>query len=699
MSPLPYRPSTPKTPGAWVILLAQGLVVVLAVVLTGRLWFLQVPMGDYYHELAAENRVQDLIVPAARGEIVDAAGRRLVGNESNLVVSADFHALAEQNDGGVGVLTDLADVLDTEVEQLQQRTRLCGPDVERPCWAGSPYQPITLAEDVEPERVLRILERQEEFPGISAQQLWRRDYPHGEMAAQILGYLQPVTEDELEQREQLRTQFTGVDLVGRDGVEASYDEQLRGNAGLRRLAVDAAGNVTEVVEETMPDSGQTLVTTIDSQVQGVAEGALEAGLDRSRGQGYPADSGAVVVMDVTNGDVVAMASSPSYDPSVWDGGIDQETYDRLLSEHAGEPLTSRAVQGLYPPGSTFKPSTMSAAVEDGYDLHGNYPCPSSYQVGNRAFKNYESGSYGTISLHRALVVSCNTIFYKFGHEQWLQDGGSDPVDDPVDAEPTMARGFGFGSPTGIDLPDEPTGRIPDRTWKQEYWEQTKDQACENAESGYEGQANAGYLRQADREHCVDGYAWRAGDAANFAIGQGDVLVSPLQLAVAYSAIANGGTVYEPRVGKGFVSPSGDVETIEPEVAGEVPASDETLSYIRDALGDVTRSGTASGAFGDFPQNEVAVAGKTGTSTSVGRTESALFASYAPADDPRLAVVVVLSQGGTGGTYAAPVAAQVYEGIYGVGGANEAALPEGEPPTELPEMEPNGEVVPPEDVEP
>jgi penicillin-binding protein 2 len=694
---------TARPPGArsgvrWGVVLAQLLVLAMAAVMLGRLWYLQVPMADHYQAQASENRVQELSVPAARGGILDSSGHTLVGTTTNLVVSADYHALGEQEDGGQAVLEELAAVLDEDPEELSARMRLCGGGVERPCWPGSPYQPVTLADDVEPERVLQILERQEDFPGISADRHWRRDYPHGELAAQVVGYLQPVTQEELEAREELRTQFTGVDLVGRDGVEASYDEQLRGVAGSRRLAVDAQGNVTGVVSDTAPEPGNHLVTSIDAEVQRLTEAALERGIADARAEGNPAETAAAVVMDVHNGGIVAMASLPSYDPGVWDGGIDQDTYEDLLSQDAGEPLTSRAVQGLYPPGSTFKISSLAGAVEDGYSLHSAYGCPGSYMVGDREFENYEGGAHGTISLHRALVVSCNTIFYRFAYEQWLRDGGIDPVDEPREAQAEMARGFGFGTPTGIDLPEEPAGRIPDRTWKQEYWEETQEQACDEAEQADSASAgrdprHADYLRRLAREHCAEGYVWRAGDAANFAIGQGDVLVSPLQLATAYAALANGGTVYEPRIGKALVSADGEeVTPIEPAVAGEVPAESRTLAYMRNALAEVTTGGTAGGAFDGFPHNKVAVAGKTGTSTQEGREASAFFASYAPADDPRLAVVVVIPEGGTGGSHAAPVVREIYEGIYGLGG-EEPALAGGEPPEDLPEVEPDGTVVP------
>ncbi|RNL87655.1 penicillin-binding protein 2 [Halostreptopolyspora alba] len=695
------------------MLAAQILVVALAATLTARMWYLQVPMAEHYQSLAAANHIQELVVPATRGQILDAQGRPLVRNRTELTVSADYHQLERSPDGGEEVLRNVADLLDVPFEELQRRTRLCGPDVSRPCWQGSPYQPITLVEDVDARLALQIMERREDFPGITAQQRPVRGYPMEDRAAQLLGYLQPVTQEELEEREDLRTQFTGVDYVGRDGLEAVYDDELRGTSGVRKYEVDSRGNVTGVFSETPPEPGDHLVTSIDERVQRVTEDALAKGLESAGG---PADSAAAVVLDVNTGHVVSMASLPSYDPSVWEGGIDQETYDELLSEDAGDPLTSRAIQGQYPPASTFKVTSLAAGAENGVPLDKTFSCPSSISVGGRSFQNYEGSGHGSLSLHKAIVVSCNTVFYQMAYDMWKEDGGLSPDEEPEDAMTTMAHDFGFGEPTGIDLPHEGSGRVPDREWKREYWEDTREQACERAERGYpeeDDPERAEYLEQVAEEQCADGYRWRAGDAVNFSIGQGDLVVTPLQLARAYAAIANGGTLHEPRIGKALVAADGtgvtEIESGEPD---KLPVSDRTLDYLRSALADVPRKGTARGAFGGFPLDEVPVAGKTGTATSTGKKESGWFASYAPADDPQFAVVVLISQGGTGGAVAAPVVREIYDGIYGFSGPEDAddaesadgdpddqrgsepALPGGEPPTELPTVRSDGSIVAP-----
>ncbi|WP_017573970.1 penicillin-binding protein 2 [Nocardiopsis halotolerans] len=691
------------------LLLAQILVLVLFAVLAMRLWYLQIPMGEHYRELAVANHHQQLIVPATRGQILGASGRPLVNNSVELVVSGDYHELTGMDDGGRKVLTDLSEVIGVPLEELQKRMRLCGPDVSRPCWPGSPYQPVTLADDVEPSVALQIMESSDRFPGISAQAQAIREYPQGEHAAQMLGYLQPVTQEELEAREDLRTQFTGIDMVGRDGVEAVYDAQLRGTAGRRVLGVNNHGGVMEVLSETAPEPGMHLVTHIDLGVQKIAEAALAEGMANARPR-YKADSGAAVVLDVRTGGVVAMASLPTYDPEVWRGGIDQGSFDQLLGEEANNPLLSRAVQGTYPPGSTFKVSSLSAAAENGYSLRSTYACPGSVTLAGQNYQNYAGQGYGPISLHKAIVISCNTVFYNFGYQMWKDDGGLYPDGGADEAMAEMARGFGFGSPTGIDLPYETSGRIPDREWKRTFWQTNRESNCHRGEHGYPEVAKtdpsrAAYLKLLAYEQCVTGFQWRANEAVNFSIGQGDVLVTPLQLANAYAAIANGGTLHEPRIGKALVSADGtEVRRIEPVVSGRLPVSDETLEYLQGALTAVPKEGTASGAFAGFPQDEVSIAGKTGSADAEGRQVSAWFASYAPADDPRYAVVVLVSQGGTGGATAAPIARAIYEGIYGfefsgqvtpdveiAAGEGKPQIPGGVPPEELPTIRPDGSI--------
>ncbi|GAA4910040.1 penicillin-binding protein 2 [Streptomonospora salina] len=677
----------------------QLVVLMLFAALTARMWYMQVPRAEHYQELALASHTQKLIEPALRGRIVDARGRPLVTNRTELTVTADYHDLLERGDDGAAVLRRVADLIDRPYEKLRDRVRLCGPENGRPCWQGSPYQPIPLADDVEPRVALQIMERQEEFPGISAQQMAMREYPNDELAGQMLGYLQPITEEEFEAREDLRAEFSGVDRVGRGGVEAVYDERLRGDSGEHILAVSSQGDVRGTVSRTSPEPGMHLVTSIDADVQQVAEDALRGAVDKASSAGKPVDSGAAVVLDVRTGRVVAMASQPDYNPEVWSGGIDADTYEKLLSEDSGQPLVSRALQGQFPPGSTFKPTTLAAAAKDGASLDGSYSCPGSIGLAGRSWDNFGGAGYGSMDLHRSIVVSCNTVYYQLGYNMWREHRGEKETRDPVSA---MAHGFGYGEPTGIDLPHESGGRVPDLQWKRQYWLDTRETSCERAEKGYpevaeEDPGRARYLKSLAGEQCRSGGQWHAGDAINRAIGQGDMLVTPLQLARAYAAIANGGTVYEPRVGRAFLSPDGErVEEIEPVEAGELPVDDRTLNYIQKALTRVPKEGTASGAFGGFPQDRVSVAGKTGTATAQGREDSSWFASYAPTDDPQFAVVAMIPEAGTGGSAAAPLVREIYEGIYGFADSGEAALASGAPAASLPKVREDGTISSPEE---
>ncbi|GAA0561253.1 penicillin-binding protein 2 [Actinomadura livida] len=672
----------------------------LLLVLVGRMWTLQVLEGDHYRDIAAQNRMRDIVVPALRGMILDDRGRPLARNTSSLVVSVDRTTLSRQDDGGEAVLRRLANVLGMSQEEIDKRTRLCSPTVQRPCWPGSPYQPIPVEDHADPKRALQIMERQEDFPGVTAQIQPVRAYPEpeGASAVQTLGYLQPVTQEELDKREGLKvTGYSGVDLVGRDGLEAQYDKALRGEAGYRRVLVDAQGRVTGIAEKKEPVPGNHLVTSIDAGVQGAAEKALEEGIKAARKGGRPADSGAAVVMDVRTGRMVAMASFPSYDPSVWTGGISQKKYDELLGEKNNSPLISRVTQGQGPPGSTFKVSSMAAAVKAGYDLHGTYNCPGSYMVGSRAFNNFQGANLGSMNLHTALVKSCDTIFYKFAHEMWLRNGGRNAPPDAKNPMVEMARGFGFDARTGIDLPSESSGRIPDAPWKRQYWEATREANCRGAKEGYPDVAKtdpgrAAYLKAIAAENCVEGYVWRAGDAANLSIGQGNVLVTPLQLVRAYAAIANGGKLYTPRIGVAVVRPDGSVaERIDPPEPARVPIDEKVLAYMRKALAEVPTDGTAGGAFAGFDLKRVAVAGKTGTAERYGNADMSWFASFGPVKSPRYAVVAMVSQGGFGAQTAAPIVRKVWEAMYGTKDSK-PILEDGRLPTDIPKL-PGSETAP------
>ncbi|MCU1693501.1 MAG: penicillin-binding protein 2 [Frankiales bacterium] len=673
----------------------QVLVVSLLATLLGRLWFLQVHSADAYAEAASTNRVRQVVTTAPRGGVYDVRGRPLVRNRTALVVTVDRARLRREPDHGASVLARLGKVLGKPATLLRSETTPCGGTVKPPCWRGSPYQPVPVQEYASDDaaglrRVLAVEEHREDFPGVATQYAAVRDYPQGTRAAHVLGYLGPISPEET-----ALPQYDGVQdsaLVGRSGVEASYDAALRGADGVQQLLVDHVGTVTGVQSDTPARPGDSLVLSLDAGVQQAAEQALEHAVQRARtlparggGGTYKADSGSVVVMEAKTGRVVAMASYPSYDPSVFVGGASDEEYAQLVDESRGAPLVFRAIQGAYAPASTFKPVSTSAVLGDGYARDGIYPCPGAYApLGGK--RNFEGESFGPITLRTALVKSCDTVFYDFAYEQWLRDGGNDPVARPKDPMVRMAQAFGLGTRTGVDLPAERSGTIADRAFLQERWERLRGEYCKGADNPDLDAER----RRADREFCDDGNRFRAGDAANFAIGQGDTLVTPLQLATVYAAIANGGTVLEPHVARALLSADGStVREVRPKVRGHVPVSKDDLAFLREALHGVTTEGTARGSFGGFP---VAVAGKTGTGEVAGKQDTAWFASFAPVQDPQLVVVGMVSQGGTGATTAAPMVREVYDALYGVG--RPSVLPGGRLPSGLPVVRADGTVGPP-----
>ncbi|UGQ09777.1 penicillin-binding protein 2 [Yinghuangia sp. ASG 101] len=678
------------------LIILQVLVLSLVITLFGRLWYLQIRQGDEYSKAAVSNNVRQVVTPAVRGAILDDQGRPLVANRTTLVVSASRTELLKQPDKGEAVLERLAKVLGMPAEDLKMKIRLCDAEVSQPCWNGSPYQPIPIMQGATTEQALAIMEHREDFPGITAEPTAVRAYPapEGVNAAHTLGYLSPVTDEELaKQKEDGKNELQRSDQVGRSGLERTYDADLRGQAGVTGLSVDNVGRVTGTVSETPSIPGNHLVTSIDARIQAVAEQQLQEALLRARGtfdsgntgRFFEGDSGAVVVMDVKTGRVVAMASAPTYDPNVWVGGISAKDYETLSSPEAGTPLMPRTIQGQFAPGSIFKVISTSAAAENGYSLKGNYPCPGSITVGGITFNNLEGSAYGDISLARALEVSCNTVFYGLSYDMWLKQGGLQGTHHPM---VDMARAYGLGSVTGIDIPGEVPGRIVDQSVRRAEWEQNKATWCRNAEDP----KLSAQQRLVNHENCIDGWQFRAGDAVNFAIGQGETLVTPLQMARVYAAVANGGTLYEPTIGKAVVAPDGRVvREIQPEVSGKLPISPQTLAYLKTALQGVSVNGTAAGVFGGtWPMDKLPIGAKTGTGSVQNKQSTSWFATFGgPTDGPQYAVVMMVSQGGTGSGTSGPSVRKIYEALYGVdeqGNIDPARAMLPSPPAALPAID-------------
>lgn len=689
------------------LVVVQVMVLSLFATLLARLFYLQVIAGDTYQSAAAAQTLRQVVIPAPRGLIVDDQGRPLVANRSAWVISVDRTLLQKLSaDEQRTVLTRVASVVGKTYPQVLAMTQLCTDTGSDPllCWSGPSVQPIPIASNVSTGVATDVLERNEDFPSILAQTQSVRAYPSlfGLNAAPLVGYLSQITQGELQHAQQTYDRsLTASSLVGRSGLEEQYDQYLRGMPGYQQVAVNFAGQVLGQGEDIAPIPGDTLVTSIDARVQAVAEKQLADAItadrknfDKVTGRNFAADSGSVVVMDARNGRIVAMASSPTYNPNIWVGGISQKNLNRLYSARANDPLLFRATQGQYAPGSTFKPELTVGALNSGLTTNTEFNCGSSLDVGGHIFGNYESESYGMITFQKALQVSCDTFFYQVGLHFYNKYGSNPANVNAFDPLVKYAKAFGFGSPTGVDIPGEASGRIADRRWKLAYWKEMKGYYCSMAKKG---NAPNAFLRAFAPEFCSAGYLYNPGDAANFSIGQGDTLVTPLQLARAYAAISNGGTLYEPRIGRAIVSPSGRlIKNIPPVVAGHIPSSRAAIAYVDQALRTTLEpGGTLAWKFGGFPLNQIQIRGKTGTAEVVGKQSTGWVATYTK----DYVVVMTISQGGTGSGSSGDAVRAIWNALYGIDSnnvvnLNRSAIPGVLLPAGLPTFSKDGSVLPP-----
>ena len=680
------------------LLVVQILVVSLMTALFGRLFYLQVAAGPKYREAALSIQSRDVVSPATRGLIVDGYGVPLAMNKAGLAITIDRIVIDKLEDKGVGVMKRLAVLLNLKYADIYQNTRLCGelPKGEKVgCWQGSRFQPIPITKSADPDITLQIVERSDEFPGVDAQPVAIRSYPSylDVNAAHVLGYVGPLTESDLLASN--GTQYFRSETIGKTGLEIQYDSFLRGQPGIRTVIVDRKESITRESQNTQPVAGNHLVTSLDVRLQAATEKALKEAVLRGRANGYTSDSGAAIVMDVRTGRILALASYPTYDPNAWEKGLTIEQAADLFSEKKSVPALNRALQGLFAPASTFKVVSVVAAASAGYDLKANYKCPSQVQVGTRAFQNFDSKNQGTMNMKKAIAVSCDTIWYQIAFDEWLRDGGLKPKSDPNDYFFKAAQAFQITERVGIDLPSESRSRLADREYKKKWYQQNKDFYCNYKTRATKAQQTP-FLLQLAAENCVDGDKIRAGDAVNFSIGQGDTVVTPLKLTQMYAAIANGGTIWQANIAKAVVKTDGTViRTFTPQKLGTLDVDASTIKFLQDSLREVVVSGTGAGAFSGFP---IEVSGKTGTGQVFGKNpngslkdDTSWFASFAPSNNPRYAVVMMVGQGGFGASTSGVGVRQIYEAIYGVSGnkiiPGAALFPEGKPPTQLPKISP------------
>jgi penicillin-binding protein 2 len=609
----------------------------LFAVLFLRLWALQVLSGTQYLKTAQNNQLRTVRIDAPRGPILDRHGMPLVTNVPGTAIEIWPADLPRDRAARRAELHQLSQIVHVPFGQI-----VTGIRKRR----GDPLTPVTVRESVRETQVRYISEHAQDFAGIRVAQTFLRHYPYRTLAAQILGYVSEVSPQELK-HEPAAAVHAG-DTIGQSGVEAAYDPYLRGIPGQAKLRVDSLGRPrSSVTPVNSPRPGNALRLTIDLGVQQAAERALADGIAAARAQGHwAADGGAIVALDPRDGSVIAMASSPTYDPSVYVGRVSaRKLADAgLTPKRAPEknhPALDRAIQGTYPPGSTFKPVTALAALQEHLlSPYETKACTGQITIAKQVFRNWDPYVSEQMTLPTALAASCDTYFYQVGDDFFrLPPERGHPLQE-------WAKTFGFGRRTGVDLGPEETGLLPTPEWRQKTYTRHTDPCC----------------WQIDR-------LWKPGDSVQLAIGQKDLLVTPLQMTRFYALIANGGRLVTPHVLL-------DVEQAGHRIpVGAQPAPQPTnvdsqaLDVVRQGLlyGTHASYGTSSAIFGSFP---VPIAGKTGTAEKVvdlpgyrGLMDQSWWCGYGPANDPTLAVCALIENGGHGGTAAAPAALKVFEQYF------------------------------------
>ena len=664
--------------------------------LFARLYYVQLLDPNKPVQTAHLTHDASIVVPAPRGLIVDARGRPLVTNTSVQQVTVNQELLLRRPDKGRVVLTRLATLLDTSATRLAKEITPCSATVPAPCSTGEPFAPVIVESDASVRTVLAISEHRELYPGVAVQTATLPAYPNADLAAHVLGYTGQITEAD----KKANPALNDVDTIGVSGLEEQYDAALRGVDGTQHVQLDPQGYTVALGARDPAQQGNTLVTSIDAHLQQLAENSLARQIRDSRAAGSPAPSGAIVIMDPQTGRVVASASYPTYDPSVFVGGISDRNYQRLTATNSGDPLLDRANAGQYAPGSTFKLITSSSLlVNHQINLRDRYDCPGSLTIDGRVKTNYDSEVLGPITLRDALGYSCDTFFYRpTANEYYADQARIAKGRKPTEHLQAMAREFGVGTAPGIDLPagEQASGSYADRETRLARWRANRAEYCAAGRRGYpeiKDAAQRAYLTLLATENCTDGWRYRAGDNADMSIGQGETTMSPLQLAVAYSALVNGGKIYEPTLGRAVVDAQGRVvDTVTAKVRNTVPVPQRDLDYIARSL-NFGRGYAVSGAFAYIGSKyQGRIGGKTGTAEVEGRKDTSWLTTWGPTyrdaeGDVRARFVMVgmVEQAGTGATAAGPMLKRVWDGIFGVGRA--PVIPGLRPETTVPKIDP------------
>jgi penicillin-binding protein 2 len=616
-----------------------GLAIAMFAIIFFRLWFLQVLSGEQYVQQANANRARDLPIAAPRGEILDREGQPLVASRTTNAVQVVPSALPPAGRRRVVLYRRLGRLLGmsgAHVQALVIKGR-----------TAVPYAPVTIKTDAGRGALTVLAERQSEFPGVTQQPVSIRAYPYGAMAAQVLGYVGQVSEGELKMRA-----FAGVKqgtVVGQEGVEYYYDRYLRGHPGVERVEVNAAGYpVPSRLAPTQPKAGYSLKVTLDLALQREGEKALLQGIENARAGGKPADAGAFVALDPRNGQVLAIGSSPTFDPNKFAKPLTKAEYAALegksktggTSEEAPAPLTDRAVNGTYPTGSTFKPITAMGTLEAGViNPTEGLGAGQCIHVSTEQFCNAGKADYGPVGLVEALKVSSDTYFFEAGE---LANSHGNVIQ-------REAHRLGLGEQTGIDLPSEITGLLPDRAWRAKV--AREELQCE---------------RRKHVSSCgiSDGRPWSVGDNMHLAVGQGDLLTSPLQMAVAYStlvdAFRNGGDgwVVRPHLGMEIDGAQGRLlQTLSFPARHRIRLDDTDVSLVMEGIHEAASQpgGTSADVWSGWNQAEHPVYGKTGTAEHAGKEDQSWYMCYVADAKRPIVLAVTVEQGGFGAETAAPIA--------------------------------------------
>lgn len=591
-----------------------GVAVVLFAILFLRLWLLQIVDGETYLAEAKNNRTRSFRTSAPRGKILDRNGEVLVANRTSLALQVNPRKLPADPVERRAELSRLAELTHSTLKRLRKRMH---EELKL-----APAAPVTLRRDVGHYLVYYLQENQERFPGVEVQRVFVRAYPNGTLAAHIFGNVGEISPEQLKD-----PRYRGLvpgDEIGQDGVEDTYDSFLRGQPGLTRIQVDALGEPTpngRLVDKP-PVPGDSLKLSIDRDIQAAGEAAMAE-------RGLP---GGFITMDVHTGEILGLGSFPTFEPALFTRPLTQAQVNETIRNPA-TPLTDRAIAGLYPTGSTFKLITALAALESGnLEVNEAIEDPGVLVVGGQEFKNAGEAANGTVSLVTALEVSSDVFFYTLGLRMWNSG-----------ALQHWAHALGIGRPTGIDLPGAEEGLLPSQHWRNQLYK--------------EGETER---------------PWSAGDNIQLATGQGDLQASPLQMAVAYAALANGGTVVTPHVGLQVDDAAGRVlKEFEPKPQRRIDIDPTYRAAIMEGLHDAAQSGagTSFDVFGNFP---IQVAGKTGTAQRPPHLDQSWYGVLAPYPNPRIVTFVTMEEGGFGAESAAPAARKILEAYFANQLAREAS---------------------------